>query len=287
MKTSSVWRMSLLTLAMFIVVDFLTGVGLSTKPAGTHSAYGWAVASNAIVAFTVGYLGSWAPWRGFKLAAALASVPLVIQVINVIEGLNYLNTDQAIRWGMALSPLKYLLIVPLWLVFFHSQASSASSELSLPARTFWGKLWRIALCSFLYLILYFIAGMLIFPFVRGFYATQPMPSVGRVVALQLLLRGPVFVGICVMLARMISPRRMSTAVAVGLVFTLISGVAPLIIPNPIFPNWVRWIHLGEVTASNFLFGVVIALIWSRKVVSHPNPRIRRWPLARTAHVNSR
>jgi hypothetical protein len=116
--------------------------------------------------------------------------------------------------------------------------------------------------------------MIIFPFVRAFYATQPMPSMGQLVALQLFLRGPVFVGICMMLARMINAPRMTTAVTVGITFALISGVAPLIVPNPLFPDSVRWVHFYEVTLANFLFGILVTLLWAKNVAE--TQRTQRW-----------
>src|SRR5205809_5710869 len=43
---------------------------------------------------------------------------------------------------------------------------------------------------------YFVAGTIIFPFVRDFYATQTLPPFGQLVILQLLVRGPILVGLC-------------------------------------------------------------------------------------------
>ena len=59
--------------------------------------------------------------------------------------------------------------------------------------------------------------------------------------------------------------RWSGALAVGLAFTLVSGVATLIIPNPFFPDSVRWVHFGEVTSSNFVFGVVVGWVWGHSL----------------------
>ena len=40
-------------------------------------------------------------------------------------------------------------------------------------------LWRFVLCSAAYVFLYYLAGMIIFPYVRDFYATQHIPGVWR------------------------------------------------------------------------------------------------------------
>jgi len=112
----------------------------------------------------------------------------------------------------------------------------------LPHRSVASMVWRFAACSAIYVFLYFLAGSIIFPYVRDFYATQHIPSFGQIVALQFFLRGPVFILVCLTLLRMFRLPHLTGAVATGLAFTLLSGVAPLVIPNPFFPDYVRWVH---------------------------------------------
>ena len=114
--------------------------------------------------------------------------------------------------------------------------------------------------------------MIIFPFVRDYYATQHLPGPGQIVAMQFLVRGPVFVLVCLTLLRMFRLPHWSGAVAVGLAFTFISGVAALVMPNGIFPENVRWAHFCEVTSSNFVFGFVVGWIWGHaQRVAHLAP----------------
>jgi hypothetical protein len=115
----------------------------------------------------------------------------------------------------------------------------------------------------LYIVLYYTAGLIIFPFVRDFYMRIGVPTVRVIVPLQLLFRGPLFVLLCLLLLRMFRLPRWSGAFAVGLSFTLVSGVAALIIPNPFFPDAVRWAHFCEVTSSNFVFGCLVGLVWGK------------------------
>ena len=84
-----------------------------------------------------------------------------------------------------------------------------------------------------------------------------------IAAVQLSIRGPLFVLLCLFLTRMLRLPRLSGVLAVGTVFTLLSGVAPLLIPNPYFPDVVRWAHFCEVTSSNFLFGAFVAWLWGQ------------------------
>ena len=120
-----------------------------------------------------------------------------------------------------------------------------------------------------YVMLYISAGMIVIPYVRDFYATQHIPSMGQIVLLQFFIRGPVFVLVCLLLLRMFRLSGLSGALAVGLSFTLLSGVATLIITNPFFPDSIRWFHFCEVTSSNFLFGCVVGWAWGRtQMVAH-------------------
>jgi len=121
--------------------------------------------------------------------------------------------------------------------------------------------WKFVVCDLLYVFLYFAVGAIIFPYVKDFYATQRLPSAGAIAALQLVVRGPMFIVLALALTRMLGLPRLSGAIVVGLVFTLLTGAAPLLIPNPVFPDSVRWAHFCEVTSEMFVFGAVVAWLW--------------------------
>ena len=59
---------------------------------------------------------------------------------------------------------------------FHPIASKSRGE----------RAWKFAVCDVSYLALYLIAGTIIFPYVKSFYATQTVPSMPTIFALQLL-----------------------------------------------------------------------------------------------------
>jgi hypothetical protein len=80
-------------------------------------------------------------------------------------------------------------------------------------------------------------------------------------ALQLLLRGQLLIANCLVLVRMLGLRSLQGAVAVGAVFTLLSGVTPLLLPNPYIADAMLWAHMCEVTSSNFLYSAMIAWLW--------------------------
>jgi hypothetical protein len=187
----------------------------------------------------------------------------VVALANWIEGAWYLP-NVGIDWRATLlfDIVSTAIAAMLWYLIFRRAGVPESPVSSmLPQRSVAQKLWRVALCSAGYVFLYFLAGMIIFPFVRDYYATQHLPSFGHIVSMQFFVRGPLFTLVCLTLLRMFRLPHWSGAVAVGLAFTFISGVAALIVPNGIFPEQVRWAHFCEVTSSNFLFGCIVGWVW--------------------------
>ena len=248
----------------FAGVQVLAGMLVPIKAAVPPHILEWLLLTDLLVAAVIGMIAFRSDWTGWKLAAALVLIPFAINLMNVIEGSVFLKSS-GINWrNLALqSFLTYALVLPLWRYIFGSREPLAIRESPIASKSAWTIAGKFVACDALYLVLYFTAGSLIYPFVKSFYEAQSLPSAGTIFALQLCLRGPVFVLLCLLLLRMVGLSRWKGALATGLAFTVISGVAPLLMPNPYFPDYVRWIHFGEVVSSNFVFGVVVGLIWSR------------------------
>jgi hypothetical protein len=232
----------------------------------------WMGVSNAVVVLALGIAALRSDWRDWRLLLALFLVPAAIDIVNSIEGVVYLP-NLGIDWrGIIIFELLARAVTAvLWLLIFRSApVPAATNGAPLPHRSFSQNLGRFVLCSACYVFLYFLAGTIVFPHVRDFYATQRIPSPGQIIALQFFLRGPVFILVCLTLLRMFRLPHLAGALAVGLSFTFLSGVAALIIPNPYFPDYVRWAHFCEVTSSNFVFGFVVGWVWGHSQwVSHP------------------
>jgi hypothetical protein len=226
--------------------------------------FAWLLAADFLVVATLGLVAAASDVNGWTPATVLSLIPVCISSANVIEGSIFLG-NSAIPWKALFlaTCLAYLLVLPLWRYVFGSRPATTvhASWLPSPPAT---AVWKFVVSDVLYVLLYFAAGTIIFPFVRDFYTTQTVPSSGKIIALQLLVRGPIFIGVCLLLARLLVLPRWKAALAVGLAFTMLSGVAPLLMPNPFFPDSVRWVHLAEVTCSNFLFGAALRLLWTSK-----------------------
>ena len=249
-----------------VAAQMVAGMFINVDSSPVPGVMRWLMLSDAVVVLALGAAAMRSDWRDWRLARALFFIPAVIATVNMIEGVLFLpNTHLDWRGILALMIASYAIAAVLWLLIFRSApVPRASVEATLPHRSFLQILSRAVLCSASYVFLYFLAGSIIFPYVRDFYATQHIPSLGQIVSLQFFVRGPVFILVCLTLLRMMRLPHLSGALAVGLAFTVLSGVAALIIPNPVFPDSVRWVHFGEVTSSNFVFGCVVGWVWGQR-----------------------
>jgi hypothetical protein len=118
--------------------------------------------------------------------------------------------------------------------------------------------WRLVVADLLYLACYFGAGSVIYPWVREFYESRNLPGQSLIAAVQLCCRGPIFIALIALLLRTTLGERREKAILVGAMLSLLGGVAPLLIPNPYFPDVVRWAHFFEVGISNFIYGAAAA-----------------------------
>jgi hypothetical protein len=262
MKTIGFVARMLAVWVWLVVVHVLLGMLIPTSARVPENAAPWFLLSNSLIAVVLCVLASRSDWRGARLALAVSGIPVVITLTNYLEGVVFL-TAVDIDWSKEVLRvcLVAVLTMPLWPLLFrkHAPVPGDSRRLTPIARE---NLMRFVVADLAYPLLYFAAGMLVFPFVRDFYATQTIPPMGYVLALQLLMRGPIFVGVCWLMTRMLGLPRVPGAVAVGAAFAALSGIAPLIIPSGVFPDAVRWAHFTEVTLSNFIFGALVAWLWA-------------------------
>jgi len=246
------------------VAQIVAGAVIRVQAPIQPHAFEWMLVTNFLVAAVLGVIAVRSDWVGWKLSVSLVAIPFAINLVSMVEGRVFL-THTVIPWRSLMFhvSLTYALVLPLWRYIFGQGQPTPPHYSPLKEKSLGGIAWQFVLSDFLYLVLYFVAGTIIFPYVKDFYATQALPSARTIIALQLLLRGPVFVVVCLLLARLIGLSRWSGALAVGFAFTMLSGVAPLLMPNPYFPDAVRWVHFCEVTSSNFVFGTLVGRIWGR------------------------
>ncbi|HKX33303.1 MAG TPA: hypothetical protein VJ302_36840 [Blastocatellia bacterium] len=233
----------------------------------------WYLISSLLVAVILAVTALRSEWRGWRLAAALSTIPMVTAAANNLEAKLFL-TAWGFRWAWVIGQplLAAALATPLWVLIF----GQGPEDLEVNYRPFQFRSpgqrgWRFAVSALAYAVLYFLVGILVIPYVQDFYTFETIPRARVIFALQLLVRGPAYVAVCLLLVRMLGLPARTGALAVGLVFATVNSIAPLLVPNGIFPDEVRWAHLCEAGSSNFVFGAFVAWLWG-KPESGPNVR---------------
>jgi hypothetical protein len=250
--------------AALTVAQLLAGTAIRVSLPGIEHQIAWNAGTNLLVCVALGYVALRSDWRGWCLGLSLVAIPSAIYAVNIIEGIIFLHLEAGAHL-LGQVVLTYIFALPLWVLIFGKRREAAyTTYRPFGFRNVPQNVGRFLAADITYFILYLAAGMVIFPFVRDFYATKTLPSMETILALQLLCRGPVFVAACILLLRMLNLPRTAGALAVGIVFTTVSGIAPLLMPNPYFPDSVRWVHFFEVVISNFLFGGIVAWFWSAR-----------------------
>lgn len=146
---------------------------------------------------------------------------------------------------------------------FHSLAPDAPRAPGLHVSDL-GWLWRIPAAAAIYFLLFLAAGLLIWPFVREFYADQL--AEGRLGLLNFeweYLNGVWFALLVLPVLRLAAGDWLRAGITAGLALMLIRGVAGLIVPSPALPIDIRLWHLIEVSWSNFVYGLAVAYIFVR------------------------
>jgi hypothetical protein len=227
----------------------------------------WVSASNLLVVAVL-YVAAARSGQGrLALGAALFAIQFSISLVNVVEAAVFLHKTGISPHKLLLHDFGvYILAAPLWAVIFVRAGQRSTERAGLLAHvSLRGWVWRLGLSDFAYLFFYFLAGIVAFPFFREFYASQALPSTSQTVMLQLMLRGPIFTGVCLLLMSLLNMERRPGVIALGASFAILSGMGPLLIPNPYLPDSVRWVHFVEVGISNFLFGALMGWIWHNDV----------------------
>lgn len=237
---------------------------------------------------TAAILGTWlrfVHWRGWKLVLTVFTVYFIANtVLTQVESLFFnsaLQLSASMLWKIILSGfIISLLFAPISVGIIGRMRSSDQVAWSLGAdRDLLKPLCWIAAS---YVLIYFLFGYFIAwqsDAVREYYSgsTAILPfhlhmwdvlTGNPGLILFQFIRGLVWGGLAVLIARSMSAHWGTKAIITGLIFgVMLAG--GLLIPNPFMPEPVRWAHLWETSSSNFILGILcIYLIegtaWSKK-----------------------
>jgi hypothetical protein len=261
------------TLAI-IALEIVVGMLFPPKdlPASPGNMLLWGIVASCLWSTVVAWLALGSRRHGAPLALTLFVVTLLAnQVTSLLEAVVFHVLTVAIVLSLAPTVVLPQLVAAFAIVWaVGAWKVAARRGAAEPVR--WGALGaRGVLVAAIYLVCYFVAGMFVFPFVRDFYMARSLPPGGLVAALQFFVRGPIFaVAIAMLVWQMPTPRRQH-AFAGALLMCVVGGLVPLLIPNPLFPDAIRYAHMVEVVCSNLVFGALAGWLLSPRRAILPAP----------------
>jgi hypothetical protein len=251
---SNPWIQAALTTAALTLLQMFLSFLVPPSAGGGAGGLGFVLLSNALTASLLVWIARRLRVRGLARAVVLWAIWGGIQAISLIELLVFdIGVPRGDLPWLALHSLAVSACLALFLgLAFPAEARAGGAPPAAAPPSVW---WRLAASGLAYVVLYFAAGMLAYPYVREFYEARPMPAMGTLLVVQ-PVRGLAFGAIVLLVVRQIRASRFGAAVAAGSTISILGGVAPLLIPNPYLPDAVRYAHLPEVGVSNFLFGLL-------------------------------
>jgi hypothetical protein len=245
-----------------VLAIFVAQVGFAfltpPAPAPPPSALLAVLLSNALTAAMLLALARRMAMAPSRRALALFAIWGGIQTISMVELFLFdIGITRNQTFGLIAFSLAIAAVAAAFMGWVAPAPSPASRTAAVGVRPGW-----LALAPPLYVVCYFTAGALVWPFVADYYQARPMPAMGQVVALQ-LARGLAFGAIVLLIVRTCDGSRLTRVVLAGLTLAILGGAAPLVMPNSLMPPDVRLAHFFEVVPSIFTFGSVLALALTR------------------------
>jgi hypothetical protein len=259
-------RAALAWLALGVLQALAGALLLPGAPAPRGAGWLLLAPSNALVVMVAMGLASRMAARGWRRILALFAILWGVHANLLIEAAFFpLGIPRTVLPPLVLD--SFLVTLAFVAIVDRLTGVSLAANETWPAGRGVGSwLARVVACDLAYSIVYLGAGMLAWPFLRDFYASKALPGLGAILGVQ-AFRGLVFTGLLALLTARVAGRRATVAILAGLTFSILGGIAPLILPNPYLPEAVRRVHLVEVGISNLLFGWGAVLVLARRLAS--------------------
>jgi hypothetical protein len=225
-------------------------------------------------------------WHGIQLVLIIALEVFVVQYfLGQMEAIFFndsVNISLRTVYSQMVGGILFALLFAAIAVFTAGKSKRTenvsglpNTRLCMPKGEFALKLFFLSLI--IYPVIYFLFGYFVawqIPQIRQFYtgSTAILPFVEHVrttftanpsLPLWQMTRGIIWVLIALPVIRMMKGRALETAVAVGLLFSLVMNSSHLM-PNPYMPPAVRLGHFIETASSNFFWGMLIVCFMHRK-----------------------
>jgi len=253
---------AILISAIYSFNNFISGDGVILNSSGIL----WGLLSNLLIVSVLGYYTLNSTVKGVKLAFSVFLIYFIIGCFNIlIEAYIFNVTGRVETLNEMLKGLILAVFFTPMFIYILDKWKGESIKLKFEKRGLFSWLWRVPLSIFLYLIFYISAGIILqmsYPELMDFYSDK-IPPVELMILTQ-FPRGLLFVIITVLMLRTLQLPFIKKAILVGLAFSILGGIAPLIPPNDFMPTNIRFVHGIEVGISNFLYGFIISFLLRQK-----------------------
>ncbi len=193
------------------------------------------------------------------LLLSLASFLFVHFMMMQLEAYIFELGSMSLASAMGLLVLSLVLVFPFLIASFFLINEPELIEIgTLDELLSSSTLTRLAICGVSFPIIYFLAGISILPFVREFYS-ELIPPFHELMLWQ-WLRGIIFTLASIPLILNFLGSSVAAATIFAVVFPVLGGVAPLLLPNAAMPADVRLVHGFEITASYVVYGAILGFL---------------------------
>ena len=265
MKNSNLIGRIILAAACFAAISALSGMLIERK-LSLSGLTGWHLLGSLMITVALSLTVLGARRGGWELTAAVFLLFFGVRNLNIFIEIQIfrIGVPDATAWYDVLHGLLTSLLFAPLLVAMLGRWRKAEEPPPLAGRSVGSWIWRIAAADFSYIFLYIVAGLIIFPFVKEFYANVPLPSPGLVFPTQ-ILRGLVYVVAGLAVTRLMAGKPGRAALALAIAFPVLAGLEPLIYPNTIMPGNIRLPHAIEIGWSNAAYGALLGFMLTRRL----------------------
>lgn len=231
--------------------------------------------SNFLLSLVMAYYVYNATLSGNKLIGMTFVISYIIGNFNImVEALIFHVTDNMGTINAMVLGIINFSALSISLTWLLKNQHEKSFLMPYPSRTLFSWSTRLAVSVLLYVVVYFVAGMILqlsYPFLHDFYAGK-IPALTLILKTQ-LLRGAVYTAIALVVIYTVNLKSFLTSLLVGFIFSILGGIAPLIPMNDLMPFQIRLVHGLEVGISNFIFGFIISQLLSNRLKALPDTKV--------------
>lgn len=228
-----------------------------TVPSWEHMI--WGLLSNALSMAVLLFYGLNSKYRGRMLTLSLFTIYFVIGYLNtLIEAFIFHVSNREQTMLELIQGALISWIITMFISWLLKTEKTKEDRIFIPSRTTIQWTLKFLMATLLYLFFYLLAGMLLqmnYPELMQFYEGK-LPSFELMLLTQ-VPRSWIFALIAILIISSLELKRLQQALYIGVAFSVLGGIAPLIYPNELMPQNIRIAHGIEVGISNFLFGVLL------------------------------